>query len=234
MISFSKNSTKLDKMIASLSNISVEQAQEMQYGNTLRWICSILRISGSHAGKRDVMHILDGEKVDSATLQDYDLVRATAFLRDDFTNMLDMDIRLNAKEIGKIYMRLTGAKAVEYRRSNQVIDGLHKLPPHSSKIPELMRNFELETLADAHYNVPFEGAVNTASMILAIWPFEKMSEIVAYAALSYELLRGGYPLPTLDIRRDEFMTFCGQIVAGDTRTFIKTLVENGCEECRMI
>ena len=59
-----------------------------------------------------------------------------------------------------------------------------------------------------------------------------MSDLTAYAAMSYELLNAGYPLPTLYMYKDEHLSLSSEFIkTGTTKALKKLLIENLISEC---
>ena len=89
-----------------------------------------------------------------------------------------------------------------------------------------------EIISDEHYEDRVGGAVRTHDMIMAVWPFEERTGETAYAAMSYELLTAGYPLPALDIDEKAHLALAKEFVkSGASHQLYAAVVDNLFEQC---
>ncbi len=223
---------RLDAAVSHLCSLNLEEAEAMRDVNLFRWLCSMVRLSGSQLTKMQIGAMLDGDTVDEATIEEYRYLRACTELYLEFRHMVSLDMCLDEKYIRRFNSILSGDEFFEYRRGNPVLREMSYNPPHSCDIKELMRDADREIASAEHGADPVEGAVRTHDMIMAIWPFEEKNAETAYAAMSYELFYAGYPLPTLDITEAEhFQLTADFIQKGSSLRFRTEVIENLLDQC---
>lgn len=223
---------QLDDAVYRLCSLSGEEAAAMRDVNLFRWLCSMMKISGSLLSKARIGAMLNGETVREATVEEYRYLRSCGELYREFRHMLEFDTHLDEKYILKIHGILAGDMSSGYRRTNPVLKEMEYNPPHPAEIAGLMKAACREIVSDEHYEDRLEGAVRTHDMIMAVWPFEERSGETAYAAMSYELLRAGYPLPALEISDREHLRLSGEFVKNGTSHEIgRMVVENLYGQC---
>lgn len=223
---------QLDHAVARLCSLSEEEAAAMKEVNLFHWVCSMMKISGSLLSKARIGAMLDGSTVREATVEEYRYLRSCVELYLEFRHMVEFDIYLDEKYIRKIHGVLAGNPSSEYRRSNPVLRDMEYNPPHRSEIGELMKAACREIISDEHYEDRVGGAVRTHDMIMAVWPFEERNGETAYAAMSYELLTAGYPLPALDIDEKAHLTLAKEFVkSGASHQLYAAVVDNLFEQC---
>ncbi len=224
----------LDELISQLCDADAAHVSFMQQRNTNRWLMSMIRLSGSLLSSDRIADMINGISVSEATIGEYQLIEACRALRSEFGYMLGFNTRLNETLICKIHGILTGGNS-EYRHNNPVIKAMKYNPPNAADIPRLMRACDLEIAANAHYRDSIAGAIRTHDMIISIWPFEEASDLTAYAAMSYELLNAGYPLPSLYIYRDKHLMLSSEFTrTGSSRELRKLLIDNLISECSYV
>ena len=67
---------KLDAAVAHLCSLNRDEAAAMRDVNLFRWICSMMKISGSFLSKARIGAMLGGETVEEATVEEYRYFRA--------------------------------------------------------------------------------------------------------------------------------------------------------------
>ena len=203
---------RLDEAVACLTSLDAEEASAMKGTNLFRWLCSMMKISGSLLSKARIGAMLDGDRVQEATVEEYRYLRACTELYGEFRHMADMSISLDEKYINRIYETLSEKTFRGYRSSEYTVREMNYRVPDSREIPVLMKAADREIASEEHYEDRVLGAVRTHDMILSIWPFEEKNGEVAYAAMSYELFAAGYPLPVLDISDTEHLRLSSEFV----------------------
>ncbi len=221
-----------DKMNA-LSNIDHDTALAMKTANLNGWIASVLRVSGCTLSRERILAMIEGENIREATINDYQMMQCCQALYSEFEYMLGFDTDLNAKLFGRIHQIFSGLPAeASIRDRNFFVDEMLYPAPGPARIPELIRTCELEITSQDHKNDSLEGALRTHNMLIAIWPYTEGSDILAFVCMSYELLKAGYPLPTLDISRKQHLELSSEFTDRGSSSLLKEiLIENLIAEC---
>lgn len=223
---------QLDAAVVHLCSLNREEAAAMRDVNLFRWICSMMKISGSFLSKARIGAMLGGETVTEATVEEYRYFRACIALYKEFRYLADFNNYLDEKYIARIYKILSGSESSGYRQSDCQVKEMDYQPPGSAEIPKLMKAADREMASDEHYEDRIKGAVRTHDMIMAVWPFEQYNAETAYAAMSYELFWAGYPLPALDITDSEHFALSSDFVKkGDSFRLYSAVVENLLDQC---
>ncbi len=223
---------RLDEAVACLTSLSAEEASAMKGTNLFRWLCSMMKISGSLLSKARIGAMLDGDRVTEATVEEYRYLRACTELYGDFRHMADFSISLDEKYIIRIYETLSGKAFGGYRSFGCTVEDMNYRAPESREIPGLMKAADREIASEEHCEDRVTGAVRTHDMILSIWPFEEKNGEVAYASMSYELFAAGYPLPVLDISDKEHLRMSSEFVrSGSSAHFSGEVIDSLLDQC---
>ncbi len=165
-------------------------------------ICNALILNGSDFSREEIRGMIDGEMPKKASLKDCLFVRNYVELMDVIQNSISMSCNLDSKLLLKFQNILTGSES-GFRRINQAVAELKHVPPNHSEIePKLNQLFknvyeaggnEIRNAALIHYG------------IIAIYPFEEYSEIMARVAMNYYLQEKGYLPVALGYNHNEYV-----------------------------
>ncbi len=223
---------KLDAAVSHLCSLHQDEASAMRDVNLFRWICSMMKITGSFLSQNRIGAMLDGETVNEATVEEYRYLRACMALYREFRHMADFNNYLDEKYIVRIHKILSGSDSSDYRRGDTKVNQMEYQPPRSAEIGRLMKVVDREIASEEHYEDRVAGAVRTHDMIMAVWPFEEGNAETAYAAMSYELFWAGYPLPALDITDIQHFELSSDFVQkGNSSRLYSVVVDNLLEQC---
>lgn len=223
---------KLHQQINSLAGISQKTFSAMLAANTDRWIASVLRISGCSLPHSSIISMAQGHNIREATINDYQLVEICRSILAEFEYMIGFDTLLDTKTITRLHQILTDSPdPVPYRNRNLFVDEMLYPAPGPARIPPLMRACEQEISSEEHQAESLTGAIRTHDMLISIWPFQDKSDTLAYICMSYELLKGGYLLPTMDLTRDQHLKLSAEFTdKGSSKAFTELLINSLIDE----
>ena len=222
----------LHQHMSSLSDLSAQNISELLSHNTNQWIASVLRISGSNLSRSKIIAMACGENIREATINDYQMMEICRSLLAEFEYMIGFDSLLDIKIITRLHQILTEAQDPSpYRNRNLFVDEMVYPAPGPARIPALMRTCELEISSEEHQHNKLMGAIRTHDMLMSIWPFPEKSDVLAYICMSYELLKAGYLLPSLDITREDHLKLSAEFTdKGSSKAFTEILINSLIEE----
>lgn len=174
-------------------------------------VCGMLLEDGGLT-RTDISGMIDGDMPKEVSLKQCMAVRNFQGLMDDFHNCLDLRCSLDIKLLLRFYGILTG-KDGEFRRSNYTAVDLRYVPPHSTEIGD-----KLNQLFKNVYRSNANDIRNAAMIhcgILAIYPFEEESGLMARVAMNYYLMEKGYPPVALVYNYDEYMSTMTECLKDD-------------------
>ncbi|MGN0658895.1 MAG: Fic family protein [Emergencia sp.] len=185
----------------------------------MEWVMMNLRLSGSGISGESAQRIAEGGYDLTATLEEHQLVAGLIDVLPLMDLLLGLREELSAPTLDRFYQKVSGGESPSYRRRTPVLFHLSYNPVLPTEIPgELKKLFRLlhgEDRADGT-----ERAVYVHNEIIRIWPFEQYSDIIARAALEYELLYGGFPPCPLTLSETEY----NSALAGYLRTGRETVI----------
>lgn len=164
----------------------------------LDWVMMNLRLSGSSVSRQRAEKIMDGGYDLTATLEEHLLVAGLVDVLPLMELLLGLSEELSPQTLDKFYQKVSGGQEAVYRRRTPVLFHLSYNPVLPQEIEgELKRLFQ--RLHDGSRPDPLDRAVYAHNEIIRIYPFENGSEVVARAALEYELRWSGLPMYPLTL-----------------------------------
>jgi Fic family protein len=159
--------------------------------NAFDFIRSCFFIDGKEVNDRVVFEIMSGNNVPEAAVETYDEVNVYKRLFSEMWSMLDADMNLDKKILIRLYaiLRKQPSDRVSFRGSDFTAKNIRYQPPTFKEIER-----RLDALFVREFNRDFaddiiERAVFMHDGIVSIYPFPVKTEIVAYAAMQYQLLK---------------------------------------------
>lgn len=166
--------------------------QEMK----IEWVLMNMRLSGSAMNQEKAARIASGEYVLEATLEEHLLVTGLLELLLSMEALLGMGEELSAATLNRFYQALNKGKIPPYRKRTPILFHLSYNPVLPQEIePELWELFR--RLHDDVSEDPVSRAIRVHNEIIRIYPYDDCNEIMARAAMEYELCYSGlsmYPL----------------------------------------
>ena len=168
------------------------------------WIYTDLKLDGSVMTRDLVERVVKGDFIAEASIQDHANIANHLNLFQRVRTMLEMGTELKEKYILRFYEDLVQPAAVQYRQNNPILFMLDNNPPHFHEMED-----QMEVLVqwlhspDPDLN-PIQKAALLHNKIIEIYPFEQGSEMVARAAMYYQLLQSGYPVFSLDLSEQAY------------------------------
>ena len=180
--------------------------------DTLDYICSGMILDGEGLTRDDIQGMLDGEMPKEASLKQCMMVRNYQELMDVIQDSLDLKCSLDIKLLMKFHSILTG-KDTGLRKSNYMAVDFKYVPPHSTEI-EAKLNQLLRNIYKSNTN-EIRNAAMIHCGILAIYPFEEDSGLMARVAMNYYLQEKGYLPVALGYNYDEYMSTMTECLRDD-------------------
>lgn len=167
-----------------------------------------LRLFGSPMNEEKAVRIAGGEYVLDATLEEHLLVTSLLDVLSLMESLLGMKEELSPGTLDRFYHCLSGGREPSYRRSTPVLFHLSYNPVLPQEIEEELALL-FRKLHSHPVNNPLEQAVHVHNEIIRIYPYDDLNELIARAAMEYELLYCGqnmYPLTLTETEYNEALT----------------------------
>ena len=169
----------------------------------LDWVMMNLSLSGSSVSRQRAEKIIDGGYDLTATLEEHLLVAGLVDVLPLMELLLGLSEELSMQTLDKFYQKVSGGQTAVYRRRTPVLFHLSYNPVLPQEIEgELKRLFQ--RLHDGSRPDPLDRAVYVHNEIIRIYPYESWSEVVARAALEYELRWSGLPMYPLTLPETDY------------------------------
>ncbi|MBP3385185.1 MAG: Fic family protein [Firmicutes bacterium] len=186
-----------------------EQIRELDLQD---FICCGMLLEGDDLTRGDIIGMIDGEMPKQVSLKQCMAVRNYQALMDEFHNCLDLSCSLDLKLLLRFYSILTG-KDDGFRRSNYTAVDFKYVPPHSTEIEN-----RLNQLFKNVYRSNLNEIRNAACVhcgILAVYPFEEDSGVMARIAMNYYLMEKGYSPVSLRYNYSEYLSTMTECLRDD-------------------
>lgn len=185
----------------------------------IEWVVMNMRLLGSPVNEEKAVKIAGGEYVLDATLEDHLLVANLLEVLSLMEALLGMREELSAGTLNKFYRILSGGRPQDYRRSTPVLFHLSYNPVLPQEIEEelavLFRKLHSHPVSN-----PLEQAVYVHNEIIRIYPYDDCNELIARAAMEYELLYCGQSMYPLTLTETEYNQALTQYLKGRGETAI--------------
>lgn len=152
--------------------------------NMLDYICSGMMLDGTDLTRNEIMGMMDGEMPKGASLKECIFVKNYLTVLELIHDSLELKSNLDSKLLLKFYNVLIG-ESCGFRKSNQMVSSLKHVPPHHSDV-EAKLNQLFYSIYRNHEN-EIQNAAQIHCGILAIYPFDEYSGIMARLAMNYYL-----------------------------------------------
>lgn len=167
------------------------------------WVLMNMRLDGSTLDPERAEKIASGEYVLDATLEEHVMVNRLISVLPLMEALFGMKEELSRGTLNRFYQKLAGGEEAVYRKTTPILFHLSYNPVLPQEIDgELGKLFA--SLHDGSIKDPLERAVYVHNGIIRIYPFDEYSEIIARAAMEYELLYSGQPLCMLTLSETEY------------------------------
>lgn len=159
----------------------------------IQWVLMNLRLSGSAMNTEQAAKIAAGEYVLEASLEEHLLVTKLLDALTLMEQLLGLQEELCTKTLYRFYRVFSGGEAGNFRKRTPVLAHLSHSPVLPQEIEEeLTRMFRA---LHGHPVVnPLEAAAFVHHELMRIYPFDQCNELIARAAMEYELLYLGMDL----------------------------------------
>ncbi len=172
--------------------------------NFLDWISICFRLDGKDFNIERVYRLLQGESFPNSMIGDYtDLERYKKLVKFSY-NSVGMDNSFDHHILEKMYKALHDGE-VNYRRINPLILDNRYSPIHSSNIQKSIKEMEINLYHKWQEGSVLEKAAYISGCLVEIAPFEEDHLQIAASSSFHYLLSNGYPIPTSDFDRDDFI-----------------------------
>lgn len=169
----------------------------------IEWVTMNMRLSGNPMSEEKAARIARGEYILDATLEAHLMVTHLLEVLPLMDALLDLQEELSTQTLAKFYQKLSGGEEAAYRRSTPVLFHLSYNPVLPQEIDGELRTL-FACLHDGRILDPLERAVHAHNHIIRIYPYDEYSEVVARAALEYELMYSGQRMYPLTLSETEY------------------------------
>ncbi len=185
----------------------------------IEWVLMNMRLSGSSMNEETAVQIADGQYVLNATLEEHLLVAGLTEILPLFDALLDLGEELCAGTLRKFYKVFSDGKPGIYRKTTPVLFHLSYNPVLPQEIEEelgaLFRQIHRYPVGN-----PLERAVFIHNELIRIYPFDDCNELVARAAMEYELLYRGKFMCPLTLTESEYNSALAEYMKKGKETVI--------------
>jgi hypothetical protein len=173
---------------------------------------SDLRLDGSLLKREGVASIIRGELVQSVSIAESSEVLCHERAMSTFRGLTHMQIDLDRASLQQIAEAWSDFFDVGYRRTSPVLHHLGFTPPQHADIPQLIDELFRHVRAVMPGGDAAAAAARIHNGIIYIYPFTEHSEMIARAAMQYELISRGLPVVDIGLSEQEYNTMVSEAV----------------------
>lgn len=167
------------------------------------WILMNLRLSGSPISEETAADIAAGGFAMDAPLEYHLLIGRLL----DVLHLMEVSAKENRELscglLGEFYRTVSGGAEPFYRKSTPVLFHLSYNPVLPQEVEEELSSLFRKLNDEAVYE-PLSQAAWIHNELIRIYPYDEFSEIIARAAMEYELLYSGKPMCSLTLQETEY------------------------------
>ncbi len=163
-----------------------------------------LKLDGSSLTREGVNEIIKGEMIEHVPLMEHQYVVYHRDVLKTFSNMLEMDMELDEKQIVRLYRSLTGENAVHLRKDGTMLYHLDYMPPNPGEIETALKNIFTQIFKTDFGGDYIKKAISIHNRIIEVYPFDNKNEALARTAMEYELIRNGMPVIAFELSESDY------------------------------
>ena len=193
------------------------------------WLYSLLRIMGKRVSKGSVVAILAGELRDDVPLSLYAFVKSCKDVYYDMKSSLQMQSALDVKLLNRWAGMLLDKdsvfpEATLYRSNNPIVYEWELIPAHFREIKERFAEIFKNAAQVKDPKLSIEKAAYICLETNRLYPYGEDTVIASSAALLYQILEMGLPMPELPVGDVEYNKMIAKYVEDkDPSAFINML-----------
>lgn len=169
----------------------------------IQWVLMNLRLSGSAMDMEQAARIAGGEYVLEASLEEHLLVTNLLEALTEIERILGLEEELCEGTLQRFYKVFSDGEGGVFRKRTPILTHLSYNPVLPQEIEEelarLFRGLHAHPVVNG-----LEAAVHVHNELIRIYPFDRFNELIARAAMEYELLYCGLDLYPLTLSESEY------------------------------
>jgi hypothetical protein len=183
-----------------------------------------LKLDGSALTREGVAKIMEGQLIPSVSMEEHEELSCHRKALHIMDEMIHMQTDLDRAGLLRIAGAWSGMIGVRPRVGSPVLPHLGFTPPAHADVPgRIDELFRKVWVAHPDADV-YKRAALIHNGIVGVYPFETHSEMLARAAMQYELKKVGLPVTPLDLTEQEYNTLVSEsIQSGDPEPFAVVL-----------
>jgi Fic family protein len=196
----------------------------------LDYTYSDLKLDGSSLTREGVAKIMEGQLIPSVSMEEHEELschRKALRIMDD---MLHMQADLDRGGLLRIAGAWEGMIGVRLRTGSPVLPHLGFTPPYHDDVPELLDELFRKIWREHSDADTCERAAILHNGIIAVYPFETHSEMLARAAMQYELKKSGLPVTPIDITEQDYNIMTEKAIKSSDPTPFAAIIKQSAEK----
>lgn len=181
-----------------------------------------MRLAGSVINEETAARIAAGDCVLEATLEEHMMVNNLMSVLPLMEVLLGMQEELSCQTLDKFYQKVSGGETAAYRKTTPILFHLSYNPVLPQEIEEELKSL-FARLHDGSIKDPLGRAVYVHNQLIRIYPFDEYNEVLARAALAYELMYSGLPMYPLTLTETEYNSALAEYLKKGSE---KTIIDN--------
>ena len=169
----------------------------------IQWVLMNLRLSGRAMDMEQAARIAGGEYVLEASLEEHLLVTNLLEALTEMERVLGIEEELCVRTLQRFYSVFSGGEEGVFRKRTPILTHLSYNPVLPQEIEgelsKLFRGLHAHPVVNG-----LEAAVFVHNELIRIYPFDRYNELIARAAMEYELLYCGLDLYPLTLSESEY------------------------------
>lgn len=179
-----------------------ETVRKLKKLNELDYIYGGLYLDGTDLSRKEVEGMMEGDIPRTASLRECVFIKnylnTLELMRDSLALKNSLDKRL----LLKFHSALTGSNSA-FRKSNPTVVDFKYVPPHASELESRLSQLLQEAYKYGANEIRSASRIHCG--IMALYPFEEYSEVIARLAMNYYLEEKGFFPVMLGYNRKEYI-----------------------------
>ncbi len=195
----------------------------------MNFIYESFHATGSTIKKSDILNIMRGSIVESATLNEHIKIKNFLEVFKYMDSLLEMDMELTSRYLMEFITKLKGTDRICYRKSNPTLREYVYTPPHFLEIDNKISEFDRWIVSDKANADFFDRLSEIYFRIFEIYPLEEDNVEMANLALCYEFKRKKIMISSLMLSDSEHSEMMRHAIKYNTTKTIKENIMNTLE-----
>ena len=166
-------------------------AERFEKLNFFDFLYNDLKLDGSNLTEEGVARMIEGDIVAGVSLREHNEINRHQAALKRFHEMRHMDMTIDRQQLEGLYRAISEDPTREFRRKSPILYHLDFTPSHCTEIPDKLDQLFRSCYRNSRGGDFIRVAADLHNGIIAVYPYDEGSEMLARSVFQYEMIRAG-------------------------------------------